>query len=228
MSHILVATPRSHLTPTLFPPSLQRSHLTPTFPSTTTFADVHLPFGSRSDQKMRSNASRPEAMASDDGWTPTRGMRTSSGPRMPIRSPAAKFKTASFHRDQSSQFKSSSLSSNDPRRPITIIPHILFATLLSYLLCYLAHHPTRLHLISRTTMVETRTKNKLSHPAAPVMTRAAKEKAGIKTQARRSRVTKDEKIRALEARLAAFENPQEESFSNEPLVRSLIRLCSFV
>lgn len=65
----------------------------------------------------------------------------------------------------------------------------------------------------------TRAKNKTSHPAAPVMTRAAKEKAGIKTQQRRPRVTKDQKIRLLEARLAAYENPEEESFSAEPLVQ---------
>ena len=65
----------------------------------------------------------------------------------------------------------------------------------------------------------TRAKNKTSHPAAPVMTRAAKEKAGIKTQPRHPRITKDQKIQLLEAQLAVYENPEEESFSTEPLVQ---------
>jgi len=51
------------------------------------------------------------------------------------------------------------------------------------------------------------------------MTVAAKQKAGIKTTQRRKRVTKDETIRELQARIASLENPDsEESFSKEPLV----------
>lgn len=75
-------------------------------------------------------------------------------------------------------------------------------------------------------MVDTRAKNKLTHPAAPVMSDAAKRKAGIKTKRRQKRVTKDETIRELQARIAALENPDEESFSKEPLVRTHQLLCA--
>ncbi|KAF9779590.1 hypothetical protein BJ322DRAFT_1113390 [Thelephora terrestris] len=68
-------------------------------------------------------------------------------------------------------------------------------------------------------MAGTRAKNKDKHPAAPVMTHAAKIKAGIPSAKRQSkRTTKDEKIRELEARLAAFENPDDvDAISKEPL-----------
>ena len=69
-----------------------------------------------------------------------------------------------------------------------------------------------------STMVSTRPKNKNAHPAAPVMTKAAKEKVGIKTKPTQRRVTKDQTIRELQARLAALENPSEGEFSKEPLV----------
>ena len=65
------------------------------------------------------------------------------------------------------------------------------------------------------------TKNKHAHPATPVMTKADKEKAGIKVKRRAKRVTKDDTIRELQAKLAALENPGEEPFSKEPLVRPL-------
>ena len=70
-------------------------------------------------------------------------------------------------------------------------------------------------------MVSTRPKNKKAHPAAPVMSEAAKQKAGIPTKKRAKKVTKDDTIRELKARLAALENPGGELFSKEPLVRSL-------
>ena len=73
-------------------------------------------------------------------------------------------------------------------------------------------------------MVTTRIKNKLAHPAAPVMTKAQKTKAGIKTKQRQKRVTKDETIRMLQARVAVLENPDEEVFSKDPLVRGVFRL----
>lgn len=67
-------------------------------------------------------------------------------------------------------------------------------------------------------MVSTRPKNKKAHPAAPVMSDAAKVKAGIPTKKRAKRVTKDETIRELKAKLASLENPGGEPFSKEPLV----------
>jgi len=67
-------------------------------------------------------------------------------------------------------------------------------------------------------VASTRNKNKLAHPAAPVMTAAAKQKAGIKTKPRPKRVTKDQMIRELNARIAALENPDEKQFSKDPLV----------
>ena len=69
-----------------------------------------------------------------------------------------------------------------------------------------------------STMVSTRTKNKTAHPAAPVMTKAAKEKAGIKMKPTQRRVMKDQTIRKLQARIAALKNPDEGEFSKEPLV----------
>lgn len=66
-------------------------------------------------------------------------------------------------------------------------------------------------------VVSTRTNNKTTHPAAPVMTEAAKRKAGIKTKRRPKKVTKDETIRELRARLAVLEDPGAESFSKDPL-----------
>ena len=71
-----------------------------------------------------------------------------------------------------------------------------------------------------SAMVGTRTKNKDSHPAAPVMTEAAKIKAGIPSTKRRTKKpTKDKQIPQLEARLTAFEHPDETTpVSNEPLV----------
>ena len=68
-------------------------------------------------------------------------------------------------------------------------------------------------------VASTRPKNKLAHPAAPVMTEAAKQKAGIKTKRRPKRVTKDATIQELQARINALENPGEETCSKEPLVR---------
>ena len=67
-------------------------------------------------------------------------------------------------------------------------------------------------------MVSTRTKNKLVHPAAPIMTEAAKQKAGIKTKCHPKKTTKDETIHELQAQIATLKNPREESFSKEPLV----------
>ena len=86
---------------------------------------------------------------------------------------------------------------------------------------------TRFQLSSYPTMVATtRPKNKLKHPAAPVMTPAEKEKAGIKTKRRPKKVTKDETIRELLARLAALENPIDEPFSKDPLVFPTHQPCT--
>ena len=88
-------------------------------------------------------------------------------------------------------------------------------------LCYLAPPLTLTLFIFYSTMVSaTCAKNKTSHPAAPVMTEAAQKKAGIKTKRRPKKVTKDQTIRELNARIAALENPDEESFSKDPLVHT--------
>jgi len=69
-------------------------------------------------------------------------------------------------------------------------------------------------------MVGTHTKNKNVHPAVPVMTEAAKTKAGIPSARRcTKKPTKDEQIRELQARLASLEHPDETAtISKEPLV----------
>ena len=68
-------------------------------------------------------------------------------------------------------------------------------------------------------MVGTRLKNKTAHPAAPVMSTVAKIRAGVPIKRQIKKVTKDEKIRLLEARLAAFENPEDTvTVPKDPLV----------
>ena len=68
---------------------------------------------------------------------------------------------------------------------------------------------------------QTRAKNKTTHPAAPVMSEAAKVKAGITpAKPRAKRMTKDATIRELEARIAQLENPDGPHPSKEPLVRA--------
>jgi hypothetical protein len=69
-------------------------------------------------------------------------------------------------------------------------------------------------------MAGTRVKNKTTHPAGVVMTEAAKLKAGIPSAKHRpKKQTKDDRIRKLQARLAAIEHPDEASAaSKEPLV----------
>jgi hypothetical protein len=65
----------------------------------------------------------------------------------------------------------------------------------------------------------TRPQNKTARPAAVVMTEKAKVKAGIKQAKTHSkRPTKDAKIRALEARIAELEHPDDPHPSKEPLV----------
>jgi len=71
-----------------------------------------------------------------------------------------------------------------------------------------------------TTMARgTRSSTKTARPAAPVMSNAAKVKAGITPAKPRSkRMTKDATIRELEARIAQLENPDDLHPSKEPLV----------
>ena len=100
--------------------------------------------------------------------------------------------------------------------------------LLGHFFIYLCSRALRHSLfspISHRPMVSTRPKNKKAHPAAPVMSDAAKQKAGIAIKKRQKKATKDETIRELQARVATLENPAQESFSKEPLVRNLQLLC---
>jgi len=66
---------------------------------------------------------------------------------------------------------------------------------------------------------QTRARNKGTHPATAVMTETAKVKAGIKSaKPRNKRMTKDARIRELEARIAQLERPDDPHPSKEPLV----------
>lgn len=68
---------------------------------------------------------------------------------------------------------------------------------------------------------KTRSGNKTTHPAAPVMSEAAKVKAGIvPAKPRTKRMTKDATIRELQERIAQLENPNDPHPSKEPLVRT--------
>ena len=101
-------------------------------------------------------------------------------------------------------------------------PYLLFrpSILLSFIyLCSALPLSTHSRSLSHLTMVATtRPKNKLSHPAAPVMTQVAKKKAGIKVKQRPKKATKDDTIQELRARITTLENPDEGPFSKEPLV----------
>jgi hypothetical protein len=71
-------------------------------------------------------------------------------------------------------------------------------------------------------VVQTRDRNKTAHPAAPVMSEAAKVRAGIKpAKPRAKRKTKDTRIRELEEQLARLQRPDDPHPSNEPLVSVL-------
>lgn len=130
--------------------------------------------------------------------------------------------SAFLHRGQSGRYKDTPYpnSISHPPTAFESIFHFIFTAPLFFYPSVLSGTPTTLFfLIPYLPMVaSTRLKNKLAHPAAPVMTTAAKQKAGIKTKPRPRRVTKDQTIRELQARIAALENPDEEPFSKEPLV----------
>jgi hypothetical protein len=68
-------------------------------------------------------------------------------------------------------------------------------------------------------MVNTRLNNKTSNPGFPDMTEYAKKKAGLKSKRQKKKITKDETIRLLQARITALEDPATEPPSKEPLVR---------
>ena len=71
-------------------------------------------------------------------------------------------------------------------------------------------------------VAETRRRNKSAHPAAPVMTEAAKVKAGITpAKPRKKRTTKEARIRELEEEVARLRHPDDAHPSKEPLVSAL-------
>jgi len=105
----------------------------------------------------------------------------------------------------------------------TIPKSILYSTFNTLLFLYLfvlpSTPPTLFLSILYLVMVSTRAKNKTAHPAAPVMTNAAKRKAGIDVKQPPKKVSTAQTVRELLARINALENPQGKSFSKEPLVR---------
>jgi hypothetical protein len=131
------------------------------------------------------------------------------------------------------------MSTTSPIRRVHQFPHHLFFTRHLFLILRSLNPPNYLFIypcsqalklilsffISHLIMVSTRTKNKSAHPAAPVMTEAAKKKAGIPTKRRSKKATKDDTIRELEARIAALESPGGDPFSKEPLVRIFHSSC---
>ena len=133
--------------------------------------------------------------------------------------------TSSF--DTRSHTPTAPESTHHPRLCCSLRVHLIRPTV-TYLFV-LSSTPLRSfpsHLYS--FMVSTRAKNKDSHPATPVMTPAAKRKAGIKEKPQpKRRTTMKQSLRELEARLQAMENPSEEQFSKEPLVRTaqLLSMC---
>ena len=102
---------------------------------------------------------------------------------------------------------------------------LLFALCSPNLPChsFITHYPTltptpSLLIFHSTMVISTCTKIKLACPAAPVMNKATKQKAGNKTKPPKKWVTKEATIKELQAHLTALDNPDEVSFSKEPLV----------
>ena len=111
-----------------------------------------------------------------------------------------------------------SLILSTPHPPGLLHVHLIYP-------CYLlALFPTLFYLVLLYNVmpVSTRPRNRHVHPAAPVMTDAARERAGIQPKRRSRRITKNETIRRLQAQIHTLENLDGESFSNEPLVRSTL------
>ena len=111
-------------------------------------------------------------------------------------------------------------------RLVCCLPAHLFISLCAYPLIYhtLLFNQSRLTLIlspSTTMVLQTQPKNKSAHPAAPVMSEAAKVKAGIvPAKPHSKRMTKDARIQELKAQIAQFEKPDDPHPSKEPLVRA--------
>jgi len=84
---------------------------------------------------------------------------------------------------------------------------------------YLTNPPHTRFPLSIIMGRQTRQTNRTTHPAAPVMSEAAKVKAGITpAKPRAKRMTKEATIRELEARIAQLEKPDDAHPSKEPLV----------
>ena len=105
--------------------------------------------------------------------------------------------------------------------PFTLCPSISLHVFLIYLCYLLALFPVHSFIISNHTMVKTRVTNSLRHPAAPIMTNAAKAKAGIKHKQPKKKVMQKERIQQLEARINKLESGDGELSSKKPLVRFL-------
>ena len=112
---------------------------------------------------------------------------------------------------------------NPPLLIQLLISSNLSYIILIYLCCLPAPLPTLFFLVSYLTMVNTHIKNKVTHLAAPVMTKAAKEKAGIQPKCPK-RLMKAKTIWQLQTCIAALENPNKESPSQKPLLCTMVIL----
>ena len=133
-----------------------------------------------------------------------------------------------LYQDQSDRYKTTPHFCDCLHLP-TIPKSILYSTFTTLLFFYLfvlsGTPPTLFLFILHLVMVSTHAKNKTAHPAAPVMTNAAKRKAGIDAKQPPKRVSTAQTVRELLARIDALENPQGKTFSKEPLVRIFLILA---
>ena len=105
--------------------------------------------------------------------------------------------------------------------PCSLLTHLLISPpLIPSNFSLVIFNQDHAHSLSPTTMVrQTWPKNKIAHPTAPVMSKAAKVKAGIiPAKPRSKRMMKDARIQELEAQIAQFENPNDPHPSKEPSV----------
>lgn len=109
-----------------------------------------------------------------------------------------------------------------------LTPSIHFTPILPLIHLYLTRITSR--SFPATMVSQTRSRNKNTHPAAPVMTKAAKVKAGIDPdKPQKKRLTKDARIHELEDEVARLKRPNDPHPSKEPLVSiPLFVLCKYI
>ena len=110
--------------------------------------------------------------------------------------------------------------------PIPPSPHPFVSISISpiiYSIFHLLFFRTTAHSLVAITVAETRCRNESAHPAAPVMTKATKVKAGINpAKPCKKRMTKEARICELKEEVVWLKHLDDAHPSKEPLVSVLL------